>query len=301
MTAVLIGAVLFAAGIAVLVHALAPTPVRLDVAMAATQSSRRGLFDVDEDRALRSVRVGDWLNTRFGHTWFARLDPADLALLEWTPGQAMVRRLLGVLVGLVAPQLLTVMVLVTGLPGAAVPLLLGVVLATLLWFVPTWQVHAVAAAMRREFADDLTVYLEIFVLQRLSGSGLNQSIDQAARGGTTWPFQRIQDALARSRLAGTPGGDATALRALGQQIDSQPLVELGKLLESVDANGTAVAGALRIRADNAREAALVRLQVQAGQATTRMTVPYSMLGTVFILLIGYPAVVALLSINAGGG
>lgn len=277
-------------GAALVVRALAPAAPRLAEALGANRA-RPGvdLYALSEDQQqLRAVRLGDWLQRRIGHTRLALLSSADLALLDMTAGQIMVRRLFAILIGLVYPPVLTAVALSAGVDVAGgIPLVAGVVTAALFWFLPSLQVRSVAAGMRREFNDDIVVFNELLLIQRASAAGINEAIEQAAYAGGTWSFLRIRDALEKARLATRQPHDA--LRGLAQQVDSEPLLELANILRSSELRGTAIMTALRTRVEAARESALVQMQIEASRATSRMAIPYSLLGLIFVVLFGYPA------------
>jgi len=290
-------AALLGTGVAVALRALSPSAPRLAEALAGNRvRSGIDLYALtDDQRQLRAVRLGDWLQQRVGHTRAAVLNHADLALLDMTAGQIMVRRLFAVLVGLVYPPVLTAAVITAGInPPIGIPLIGGIAAAAVLWFVPALQVRAVAGAMRREFNDDIIVYNELLLIQRASTAGINEAIEQGAYAGNTWTFLRIRDALEKARLATRQPHDA--LRALARQVDSEPLLELANILRNSELRGTAILTALRVRVEAARETGLARLQIEASKATSRMAIPYSLLGMIFVVLFGYPALHQLTSL-----
>lgn len=293
MTGILIAAVLFGTGVALIVRAVFPAPARLDAVIAANRlQSRLQILTriAPPTRPPASVRLGTWLDANIGHTRLAIVAPTDLALLDMTGAELMVRRVVFAAIGLCYPTLITLLALGAGvaLPFAAPPLI-GLVCGTVGWLLPGIQLRGSAQRLRRTFTDDLTIYTDLIVLQRAAGTVGAAQMIAAATQADTWAFARIQHAIATGRIVGLQPWDA--LIELSNQIGVPALAEVARVVHASVNEDTAINDSLQVRADVAREASLSQLQADAARASVKMTLPIAMMGGIFLIIFGFPAVV----------
>ncbi|MGA2830808.1 MAG: type II secretion system F family protein, partial [Streptosporangiaceae bacterium] len=119
------------------------------------------------------------------------------------------------------------------------------------------------------------------------------ALTYSAAAGHGWAFTRLRGALQAAQLTRRP-----PWQLLGQLGDDLGLAELSELAASVTLAGTEGA---RVRASLAAKAAGLRTrqladaETAAQAATERMSLPLVLLFAGFLLLIGYPAVVRVLT------
>lgn len=195
-------------------------------------------------------KVGGWLMQRFGA--FAGPVPyADLDLLEMRPSRYFAYKAAFALIGLLLPPFLGSVASLIGAPWPiGVPVLASVVLGVLGWFYPRAAVQRDARLARERFSRTITAYIDLVVLERLSGAAVATAVaDPAAIAGAPL-FQRIDEALARQRLEReTPW---VALRKLSESIHLPELRELADVIEMSGTRSAPIAESLRARARDIR-------------------------------------------------
>jgi len=85
-----------------------------------------------------------------------------------------------------------------------------------------------------------------------------------------------------------------ALGQLGEELRVAPLVELSSSIALAGNEGAKVRDSIATKADSLRSTELAEAESEAQAATERMAVPTVMLLLGFVLLVGYPAVAAVL-------
>ena len=178
------------------------------------------------------------------------------------------------------------------LPAGA-PVVLAVVFAAVMFFLPDLEARQEAAKRRAEFRRALGAYLDLVALEMAGSAAPAEALPSAARIGTGWPLALIRDTLYRATRAGR--SPWTALADLGQRIGVSELRDLGQLIALVSHDGARVRSTLTARAQTMRRHELADLQGKAGKADQSMRIAQILIGLGFIAFLGYPAVVAVLS------
>ena len=239
------------------------------------------------------TRVGLRLQRQLEGARFVRIPTRELSLLR-TP----VARYLGskVLLGLLGLGFPTLFTLVAAVMGYALPLVVpalgGLALGALLFLTPDVEVKRNAAAAREEFARATSAYIDLTALERSAGAGATQALEQAATVGDSWVFVRLREELTRARLSGTPPWDA--LHALAEELALPELSDLADIMRLSGEEGAAVAGTLRARSRGLRVALLTKEQTRANEDSERMVIPVALLGLIFLVILGAPAIVRIL-------
>ncbi|MGS0688852.1 type II secretion system protein [Nakamurella sp. GG22] len=305
ITAVLVGAALGGALFALLLR-LAP-PATAPLVQLALFDARHGAAPTQAHGPATTGPVGGGLlgrvQVRSGRWLFRQLTRRgisytslrqDLALTGRTFEDALGRKITlagaGLLLGLFASVGLGVAGV--ALPAGA-PVVLGVVLAVVFFFLPDLDARADAARRREEFRRALGAYLDLVALEMAGSAAPAEALPSAARIGAGWPLALIRDTLYRATRGGR--NPWTALADLGQRIGVGELRDLGQLIALVAHDGARVRSTLTARAQTMRRHELANLEGKAGKADQSMRIAQILIGLGFIAFLGYPAVVAVLS------
>jgi Flp pilus assembly protein TadB len=229
--------------------------------------------------------LGAWAGRHLPPALWGRVRPADLAVLGITTARFYGEKLLYAGIGLVAGPVLSASLLVLGAP-LYVPAVASLLLAAVLWFVPTYNVITDARQARTEFARSLGAFVDLVAVNMATGDGPRQAMESAAAVGDSWVFQRLQEELARTRWSGVTPWDA--LRHLGDEIDMPDLHELADIVRLSGEDGARIYGPLRARTRNMRAAILAAQKSKANEVSERMTLPMTLLGLIFLLILITP-------------
>lgn len=266
---------------------LAPTRIGLDA--PAVQEPAAG----DGSTGALEHRVGIWAQRHLVDAPFVRIPTKELLLLRIPVARHLGQKVLMALLALLFPA---VFIVVTTAGGYALPIALpavfALVLAAVLFVVPDLDVRRRAAAAREEFARATSAYLDLTALERAAGAGATQSLDQAATVGDSWVFVRLREQLIRARLSGTPPWDG--LHDLATELSLPELSDLADIMRLSGEEGAAVADTLRARSRGLRAALLTKEQTRANEESERMVVPVALLGLIFLVILGAPAIVRIL-------
>ena len=219
----------------------------------------------------------------------------DLALTGRTYEQVMTRKVLFAAGGLLLSLLL--LVVVPAAVGAALPtgapLIVAMLLAAALFFLPDLEARSEATRRRAEFRHALGAYLDLVALEMAARAAPAEALPAAAKVGTGWPLALIRDTLYRATRGGRDPW--AALGELGRRIGVTELSDLGQLISLVAQDGARVRSTLTARAQTMRRHELANLQGQAGKADQSMQMAQVLIGLGYLLFIGYPAMVAVLN------
>jgi len=295
----LVGAVLFA----LVLHVAHPRPAplvelaRFDAAHNHTVDSQVAAVEPGRSPAsgLPAV-VGVWVAGQLTRRGVSHVSlRQDLALTGRTYEQAITRKVLFATAGLLTALLL--LVVVPAAVGAALPtgapLVVAVLLAAGLFFLPDLEAKADATRRRAEFRHALGAYLDLVALEMAARAAPAEALPAAAKIGTGWPLALIRDTLYRATRAGRDPWQA--LSDLGQRIGVNELRDLGQLVSLVAHDGARVRSTLTARAHTMRRHELANLQGEAGKADQSMQMAQVLIGLGYLLFIGYPAIVAVLN------
>ncbi|MGS0685107.1 type II secretion system protein [Nakamurella sp. GG22] len=219
----------------------------------------------------------------------------DLALTGRSYEQAMTRKVLFAAGGLLLS--LALLVVVPAAAGAALPagapLIVAVLLAGALFFLPDLEARGEATSRRAEFRHALGAYLDLVALEMAARAAPAEALPAAAKVGTGWPLVLIRDTLYRATRGGRDPW--AALGELGQRIGVTELSDLGQLIALVANDGARVRSTLTARAQTMRRRELANLQGAAGKADQSMQMAQVLIGLGYLLFIGYPAMIAVLN------
>jgi len=189
--------------------------------------------------------------------------------------------------GLVVPPILSYYFTFVGLPlPVVVPAGGSLVLAAFLFMAPDMNVRSDARKARADFSRALGVYIDMVALERLSGAGSRQAMENAAEVGDNWVFRRIGEELQRSRWNGVAPWDS--LQNLSEELGLPELTDLADVMR-MSGEGSQVYDNLRARSTAMRSAMLNNERASANVVSERINMPMSLLGVVFMIILITPA------------
>lgn len=281
----ILGGMVIAVGLVLAVHAVRPAPPALAAALeqASAQPATVALL-----LPTSSTRDSwDWLPDRVATVLDGHLgvSDADLKIIGWSRSQLAARKLTLALAGLLAPWLLSVLLLLAGLGAfASFPVLVGIGIAVVAWLLPTQEARELAAKARLEFRTNLEFFLTLVAGERRARGSVEQALEEAVEISDSAPFIAMRRAIRRAMLSGQkPWRD---LRLLGEELEVTELRNLADIAE-VAADGAAVYGTLLATARTLRHAELSDARTEANEVSERMSRPLALLVfglTAFVLV-----------------
>src|SRR5664279_4219639 len=162
-----------------------------------------------------------------------------------------------------------------------------------MFFLPDLEARREAASRRAEFRRALGAYLDLVALEMAGSAAPAEALPSAARVAR----YRVSLISASGQPVPIRAGRSpwTALADLGQRIGVGELRDLGQLIALVSHDGARVRSTLTARAQTMRRHELADLQGKAGKADQSMRIAQILIGLGFIVFLGYPAVVAVMS------
>lgn len=293
----ILSGVLMGAGVAGLLWRLLPAhPDPVDVLARLAPEASRPAGPVEPVGESLADRLGRWgMKTLPGGVW-GRPPTQQLALMRIGLARFYGEKLLFALLGLGIPPLLSSLFMILGWNlSVLVPAGGSLVLAAVMFFLPDYNVRDDATKARVEFARALGAYTDLVALERLSGSGPRQSMEVAAAIGDSWVFRRLREELAFSGWSGEAPWDA--LTRLAHELGVPELAELADIIRLSGEEGAQIHAQLRARSAAMRTAMLNAELTHANTVGEKMTIPMSILGLVFLLILVAPAILRVL----GGG
>ena len=290
-------------GATVVVRELLPREPHLATALerlAPDPRARQGRTDLPAPLDPDASRA-TWLETWIGHRVppqllaapFVRIPHRDLALLRTPLPRYVGQKVLLGLLGLLFPAVFAGLAAAMSQPlPFAVPAVAGVLLGVLLFLLPDVEVRRRAVAAREAFARATSAYLDLTAMERTTGAGATQALEQAATVGDSWVFVRLREELVLARLSGTPPWEG--LHALAAELGLPELSDVADIMRLSGEQGAAVASTLRARSRSLRAALLTKEQARANEDSERMVIPVALLGLIFLVLLGAPAVARIL-------
>lgn len=223
-----------------------------------------------------------------------RPSPADLRLAGRTLDQHLGEKVLLGLFGLALPPLTALGMGAGGVAvGVSLPMAAGLALGVAFFFVPDLSLRTKAADKRKGFRHALGSFLDLVVIGLAGGAGVESALVDAASVGGGWPFAQLRHALEVTAFTGeTPW---SALARLGAELEIPELGELAASVSLAGSEGARVRESLAAKAASLRDHALSEVEAEAQAATERMALPVVLLFVGFLLLIGFPAVDAVLT------
>jgi tight adherence protein C len=296
---ILLGA-LFGVGATALVYGLRPPrPALADVLAALeapTQPQSPQNLNTDE---------GEWA-TRLGRRAVPLVralgfpTPAlreDLAVCGTAEDAHLAGKAVCAAAGLVAPWAAAVLVRVgTGTtPGWMMPVGGCLAMAVVLFFAPDLRVRKQAQRRRREMRHTLSLVLDLTVIALAGGAGVQQALSQAVAAPEGWAAGKLRHALHVAQLTRTT--PAVHLGELGHTLGVADLTELAATLSLAGSEGAKIRGSLAAKARAMRRRRIAEADEAAQAATEQMSLPVVALFAAFLVLIGYPALAFVMSMN----
>ncbi|HET7489167.1 MAG TPA: type II secretion system F family protein [Acidimicrobiales bacterium] len=220
---------------------------------------------------------------------------ADLALLGRSPEDHLGSRCVGALAGALLPTLWVGALSVVGLARTpALPTLaVAVGLGAAGFFLPDVLVHQEAAERRQGFVVAFGTFLDMVAVGLAGGVGVEGALLDAARIGRGREAGVLRAVLEDTRLSGE--SQWAALRRLGVELRIPELVEAASTVSLAGTEGARVRRSLEARARAMRARELSGAEARAESATERMAIPTALLMLGFLLVVGFPAVSAVLA------
>lgn len=162
------------------------------------------------------------------------------------------------------------------------------------WVFADRSIHQRADAKRKEFRSSLALYLSLVSTMLAGGSGIEQALYEVTRFGTSDGFRQLESALTAARTR-----DISPWVVFAEVAEDKALPELDELATSMEVagvEGARIRTTLMTKAESLRHLQLVDLKTQAGKSSESMGLPVGVMMIGFILLVGYPAFKAIISI-----
>jgi Flp pilus assembly protein TadB len=239
-------------------------------------------------------RLGLWAIRRLpGRMWGTTPD-RDLAILGRSTHRFYGEKLL--FAGIIAAAVPALAAIYSAFFTIPAPFVAGatVIGAMVGWLVPNGNVASAARDARLEFNRALGSYVDLVALERSAGgSAPRQALENAVEIGDSWPFSRISDELARSRFSGEPPWDA--IHHLADELGLPALDDVADIMRLAGSEGSQVHDTLRARSVALRSALLLAEEAKAKALSARMTIPTTLMGITFGVLIITPAILRLVT------
>jgi tight adherence protein C len=221
------------------------------------------------------------------------LEP-DLRLVGRSLDQHLAQKVVLAFFGFALPA---VVAAVWTVGGFSVPLTfptgVGLVLGVFFFFAPDISLRSEAEERRKAFKQALGSFLDLVVISLAGGTGVESALRDAASVGRGWAFAQLRNALEVTALTGeTPWA---ALARLGEEVGVTELVELSATVSLAGTEGARVRDSLAVKAASLRDHALAEAEAEAQSTTEKMALPVVLLFLGFLILIGYPAVDAVVN------
>lgn len=146
---------------------------------------------------------------------------------------------------------------------------------------------------RKAFRHALSSFLDLVVISLAGGAGVESGLRDAAGIGEGWAFTQLRSALDVTMLTGETTW--SALGRLGEELGVAELSELAASVSLAGTEGARVRESLAAKAKSLREHELSEAEAEAQSATERMAFPVVLLFLGFLILIGFPAIDAVLT------
>lgn len=212
-----------------------------------------------------------------------------LRLIDRTPEQHALEKLVGAVGGLLGTAMLGVGLRLVGIgPPPVVLLVAAGAIAAGGFVLPELSLTEQADKRRRAFRHALSSYLDLVNVILAGGGGIETSLHAAADAGDGWAFAAIRQALDRARLTNRSPWDTFS--ELGDQLGIAELRELAASVELAGSQGARIRASLAAKADSLRGHQIAETEAAAEAATERMTIPVAVLLFGFLVFIAYPAV-----------
>jgi Flp pilus assembly protein TadB len=286
----LVAGALVGLGVALLVWRLAPADPDLGDALQrlSPEHAKRRSVEATHTASDTRERLGVWgMKTLPAGAW-GTIPVKELAILRIPISRYYGEKIMFALLGLAIPPLLTTFFT---LLGARLPIFIPAVatlgLATVMFFLPNYNVRDDAKKARAEFSRALGAYIDFVALERNAGAGPRQAMEVAAGVGDSWVFRRLSEELARTRWSGLTPWDA--LHGLALELGLPELDDLADIMRLSGEEGAQIYRSLRARSSGMRSAMLATEKGKANEVGEKMSIPMSLLGVIFLAILVAPA------------
>lgn len=277
-------------GIVILLWRLVPTTPDLGAAMKTFGGTDRRYSDTTATG--QQAQIESWLYTHMPAALLAHMPTRNLDIVGTSYAAHLTKKVTVAGALLIAPIFVSAALWVIGTPLPQITIL-SVPLALLGWFIPDLDLAQQAAKAREEFHLTVATYIELTGMAAKSGLSPSQALEVAAESGNSWVFERLQNANLRSRFASEQPW--VGLTRLAKDSDVPELTELADIMKVGAEQGSIVYESLRAKGRAQRLGILNRESIAANEATERMTIPMTLLGIVFVLILVAPSLMNLLS------
>lgn len=282
------------AGLYLLVRQLLPsTPALRPALQRLSASSPPATVPVPTGAPLEQrigARFQPMLEGRLGAMTLTR--PADLAIVGKAPSMLLGERLIATAAGLVVIPMAALALSLAGIGvGFLIPGVVSLALGALGWVLPDLLLREQADRARYEAAAAVSAFMDLVAIARVAGDAANEALVRASRISGNATFHRISEVLQQATWSGT-----SPSQALLNLKDEWALPELGDVADimRLSTAGGQVIETLRERARSMRDAQLAAEQANANKNSERLTAAMTLTGVVFLLMLLYPAAVAML-------
>lgn len=222
-------------------------------------------------------------------SWWMRVPERELRLLQRPVHVYLGEKALLAVVGLLFPPLFMVVMMLMGMHlPFTLPAIASLGLAALFWKLPDLRIRGEAKTARGEFVRALATFIDLVALERASGAGTSQSLENAAKVGDSWVFKRLKAAIDQAEWTGRQPWDG--LKDLSEELEIPEVADLAEIMRLSREQGSTVYEQLRARASSMRNALLSEDLAKATAAAEQMSVPVSTLALIFLALLGCPAI-----------
>jgi tight adherence protein C len=213
---------------------------------------------------------------------------SDLAVMNRTFAAHMGTKVLFALFGLIWFPLILV---IAGVGGNAAPAVVGLVAATIFFFLPDMQLHREAEKRRRDFRHVMGSFLDLVAMNLAGGRGLPEALMAASSIGEHWGMIRIRQALSNARIVGITPWEGIA--QLGRDLGIEELRDLASALALAGDEGAKIRASLMARAESLRRKELADVEGSAGESSQSMLLAQILIALSFLIFLVYPALARL--------
>lgn len=162
------------------------------------------------------------------------------------------------------------------------------------WFLSDHQLRDRAENRRLEFRSTLVTYLQLVAILLAGGAGTNQALHDAALYGHGWAFAVIRRSLRESVARGR--SPWVGFAATADRLGLVQLRELAASMQLAGESGAHVRRSLLAKAESLRIHELTEIESEAARSSEKMGGPVGAMVIGFVIVMGYPAVVAILEL-----
>ena len=243
-----------------------------------------------------AYRIGSWIMRLFGADMQSL--QTDLLILDRSEEVHLMERIRTSVFFVGTPPVLVLLLpYVFGGQLLVAPMLvvaLSVLLGLAGWSFTDAQVRHRASARRDEFDSSLVTYLGLVSILTAAGSGINEALWSAVDQGVGWPFQVLRRTLSDARNRGISPWDAMEEHAERLELDS--MAELAATMKLGGTSGAFIRDSVMTKARSLRVHQLAEIEQEANSRTAAMVGPTGLMMAGFVILLLYPAVVAVLNL-----